>query len=124
MRFEIDGTLKRITHCHCSMCRKQHGAAFATYAPLSRKRFRLVAGEDAIVKYASSEKVTREFCGRCGASLFWLTTDYPDVIDVALGTLDDDPVGRPEAHIFAASRAPWVTIDDGLPAYPDGGPDA
>jgi hypothetical protein len=122
VRYEIDGALKRITHCHCSMCRKQHGAAFATYAPLRRARFRLVAGQDALVSYASSEKVRREFCKHCGSSMFWLTSEWPDVIDVALGTLDDDPVGRPEAHIFVASKAPWVEIEDELPQYPEGRP--
>ncbi len=83
---------------------------------------RLVAGEDAIVRYASSEKVRREFCRHCGSSLFWTTSEWPDVIDVALGTLDDDPIGRPEAHIYVDSRAPWVDITDGLPRFPDNPP--
>jgi len=118
IHFEIDGTLKRITHCHCSMCRKQHGAAFATYAPLRRSRLRIVAGEDALASYASSGLVRREFCKHCGSSLFWSSSEWPEITSVALGTLDDDPVGRAEAHIFVASRAPWVEITDGLPRYP------
>ncbi len=32
VRFEIRGALGRSSHCHCSMCRKAHGAAFGTYA--------------------------------------------------------------------------------------------
>jgi hypothetical protein len=99
------------------MCRKQHGAAFATYAPVRRERFRLVSGADAITRFASSSTVTREFCSRCGSSLFWSSSERPDVVSIALGTLDDDPVGRPEAHIFVGSRAPWVTIEDDLPQW-------
>jgi hypothetical protein len=30
--------------------------------------------------------------------------------------MDDDPGIRPEVHIFAASKAPWVELRDGLPA--------
>src|SRR5690606_5687552 len=105
------------THCHCSMCRKQHGAAFATYASLARERVRVVAGQDALVSYASSESVRREFCGTCGSSLFWRSDEWPDELGVALGTLDDDPVGRPEAHIYVASRAPWFEITDDLPRH-------
>src|SRR5438094_273119 len=40
VRYEIEGKLRHITHCHCGMCRKAHGAAFATYASLARRRFR------------------------------------------------------------------------------------
>ena len=29
--FEIDGPVDMMIHCHCSMCRKFHGSAFATY---------------------------------------------------------------------------------------------
>jgi hypothetical protein len=99
------------------MCRKQHGAAFATYGALSLSRFRVVRGEASIVTYASSELVRRQFCGTCGSSLFWLHAARPDVIDVALGTLDGDPGGRPLSHIFVGSKAVWVTIDGGLPQH-------
>ena len=28
--FCVDGPLELRSHCHCSMCRKTHGSAFAT----------------------------------------------------------------------------------------------
>ena len=31
VRYQIKGRLFDASHCHCSMCRRQHGAAFATY---------------------------------------------------------------------------------------------
>ena len=43
---------------------------------------------------------------------------------VAFGNVEGDPGGRPVAHIFVASKAPWYDLpDDGLPrfdAYPPG----
>ncbi len=117
VRYEVDGLLRHITHCHCSMCRKVHGAAFATYARLARSRFRLVAGADALQNYRSSEGVTREFCGHCGAQLFWSRDEYPNAFSVSLGTVDGDPGGRPEAHIYAADCAPWFEITDALPRF-------
>lgn len=120
VRFEIDGALRHITHCHCSMCRKAHGAAFATYARLGRRRFRLVSGGDALRRFVSSEHVTREFCGRCGSPLFWSSDEEPDVVGVALGTVDGDPGGRPEAHIHERDRACWVDIADTLPRFAQG----
>ncbi|HCA63195.1 MAG TPA: GFA family protein, partial [Pseudomonas sp.] len=32
VRYRIDAPIDALTHCHCKMCRKAHGAAFATYA--------------------------------------------------------------------------------------------
>ncbi len=29
VRYEVAGPLANADHCHCSMCRRQHGAAFA-----------------------------------------------------------------------------------------------
>jgi hypothetical protein len=117
VRYEIDGKLRNITHCHCGLCRKAHGAAFATYARLARRRFRLTSGAAALRAFHSSEGVTREFCGTCGSQLFWSREDQPDAIGITLGTLEGDPGGRPEAHIYARDRASWYQITDALPQY-------
>ena len=117
VRFEISGKLSGASHCHCSMCRKAHGAAFGTYAAARAAEFRLVSGEDRITRYRSSAGIVRTFCARCGSSLQWLRESKPDVVDVALGVLDDDPGVRPACHIFVGSKAPWYEITDNLPQY-------
>jgi len=117
VRYRIASPLRWITHCHCSMCRKQHGAAFATYATIGLKHFELLDPSARLVRYRSSEQVVRSFCGRCGSSLFWERVDAPKIINVAVGTLDGDPEHTADAHIFVASKAPWWHIDDSLPQY-------
>ena len=119
VRFEIHGKLGRSSHCHCSMCRKAHGAAFGTYAAVRAEDFRLLSGAELIARYPSSPGVERTFCSRCGSNLQFLSTKMPDLVDVALGVLDDDPGIRVPHHIFVASKAPWVEITDGLPQYPE-----
>ncbi len=106
VKFEIHGKLGRSSHCHCSMCRKAHGAAFGSYAAAKAEQFRVVAGGTLIARYASSPGVTRTFCSRCGSTLQFLSATNPEIVDVALGTLDDDPGIRVERHIFVASKAP------------------
>ncbi|HMJ12094.1 MAG TPA: GFA family protein [Polyangiaceae bacterium] len=117
VRYRITTNIKYITHCHCSMCRKQHGAAFASYALIGSKHVQIEDAEAQLCTYASSPSASRRFCGRCGSSLFWQQDSTPQLIDVALGTLDDDPVHRADAHIFVASKAPWFEITDDLPQY-------
>lgn len=116
VRYEIEGNLRRLTHCHCGMCRKAHGAAFATYAAVKRERFRFTASAT-LRAYKSSELVTREFCSVCGSSLFWTTTQEPEIIGLAVGTLDGDPEGRPVGHIYTRDKAPWFSITDDLVQY-------
>ena len=49
--------------------------------------------------YASSEGVTREFCGTCGATVFWHCDERPDLIDVSVGLFDPEQGARVEGWL-------------------------
>jgi hypothetical protein len=119
VRYEITGPLEEMHHCHCSRCRKSHGAAFGTFAQVPAGAFRLVTGEGAVRRYRSSPPVERSFCATCGSNLTFRFDGPPEMLWVAAGTLDDDPVLRPGAHVFVASCAPWYAITDQLPRFDD-----
>jgi len=109
--------MRIVTHCHCRMCRKQHGAAFATYGQVKRAALTIADPDAQLRRYVSSEKATRTFCATCGSSLFWESSDHPELIGVAVGTLDV-PLEVPIlAHIFVGSKADWVTVSDGVPCH-------
>lgn len=121
VRYEITAPIKRITHCHCSMCRKAHGAAFGSYATVRNHEFRFTEGEAFVASYSSSPTVVRTFCKRCGATLQWYSkTHRPDTVGIAVGTLDTSLEPLPQQHIFAASKASWYRIEDTLPQAPGG----
>lgn len=115
IRYEIAGPPEYIGNCHCANCRKSHGAAFASFARVLKSCFRFVSGEESVSRYRSSERVTRHFCGICGANLFSEVTSQPESMHLRVGTLDDDPGVRPSFHVFVGSKAPWFEITDGLP---------
>ncbi len=118
-RFEVQGFEDDVGHCHCSMCRKFHGAAFATIA--SVKGFRWLQGESALTAFVADNGTTRTFCSRCGSSLTFSTPKAPpDVIEVALGAFDDDIPVQPDAHIFVGSGAHWTVLEDSLPKFEAG----
>lgn len=54
VRYEVGGPVHDVHHCHCSMCRKAHGAAFSTFARLDAAAFRVVAGADQVRSSRSS----------------------------------------------------------------------
>jgi hypothetical protein len=68
-------------------------------------------------KYDSSENASKTFCSICGSCLITTYKDYPDVIGLPLGGLEQDPGVRPIANIFIDSKAPWYTPCDGLQQY-------
>lgn len=116
-RYEVSGPLRGALNCHCSMCRKAHGAAFRSRAALDRADFRWTSEASPLAGFRSSTNTTRTFCGICGANLVSVFDDRPEVLGLALGTLDDDPGVRPACHVFVGSKAPWHDITDGLPRF-------
>ena len=117
IRYEVRGPFGPASHCHCSMCRKTHGAAFGTYSRVQRSDFFLVSGVEDIASYQSSPEVTRTFCRRCGSTLQFIRATRPNTFALALGTLDDDPGVRPSMHIYIETKVPWLDINDGLPQH-------
>ncbi len=120
VRYEIAGPFEMMAHCHCSMCRKHHGAMFATFTTAPLGGFRWVSGEDQIETYRSSENGRRGFCRHCGSVTPMIMKDM-GLVAVPAGNLDDDPGVRPQMHMFAGSRAAWFPITGSLPqhaAYP------
>jgi hypothetical protein len=115
VRWEARAPFFNMSHCHCSMCRKAHGAAFATYVGAKADGFRFVQGTDAIARYRSSSQNERCFCSLCGS----VVPEAPKGQSVYMpaGCLDGDPGVRPKAHIFVASKAPWYTVPDSLPQH-------
>lgn len=115
IRYEIDGPLFEVDNCHCSMCRRFHGAAFATYGKVSAEHFRWLSGQELLKVYETSPGIGWAFCRVCGSSLG--VPNRGKLSDLTLGTLDSDPGVRPAAHIFVGSKAAWYEITDALPQH-------
>jgi hypothetical protein len=106
-------------HCHCSMCRRNHGAGYVTWVAAGAPGFKVTAGEDQLTVYQSSAHGTRSFCSICGTSLFCINEQHPEIVDIPLANFDE-PIDRPpEAHYYLADRVDWVPLDESLP---DAGP--
>ena len=88
VRYTITAPAVDTHHCHCSICRKFHGAIFVTLSIFPRNAFTYDKGTANLGTYNSSEKVHRHFCKTCGCPISLDLVDNPDVIAVATGTID------------------------------------
>ena len=122
VRYEVATPFVEMHNCHCSRCRKTHGAAYATYTQTRADGVRVTQGADQIRDFASSPMVRRRFCAACGSNLFFAVTAMPERVWVAAGTLDGDPGIRPGANAFVASQAGWHELTDGLPRFDEHAP--
>ncbi|MDH3535740.1 MAG: GFA family protein [Gammaproteobacteria bacterium] len=121
IRFEVDQFAPHTGNCHCSMCRKFHGAAFATIAEARREHFRWISGAALLKDYTASNGTTRSFCGNCGSSLTFASPKAnPGLVEIALGCFDDEVPVRPDAHIYVGSGAAWALPQDDLPQFEAG----
>ena len=126
LRYEVDGPFANLMHCHCSMCRKHHGASFASFVGAPAARFRWLRGEHSVQRYESSPGNSRGFCGICGSVA---PSAMGDIVYMPAGNLDDNLDGNLDdnldggggaaggMHIFVGSKAPWHNITDTLPQH-------
>ena len=113
-RFEVSGEFENMMDCFCSICRKAHGAAYATFVGCKGNQYSLLQGEELVAKFKSSEKGHRAFCKVCGSSLPLV---FGEKVFIPAGLLDGDPGVRTSAHIFVGSKADWVEINDDAPQF-------
>jgi len=102
------GPVHHSSHCYCSMCQKQHGAAAGSYANFSADKFRYVRGAELVQEYASSDEGRRGFCRVCGSSLTWRSVATPNNIAVTLGTMEPPYDGEVQRELFPENKPGWV----------------
>ncbi len=116
-RFEVEDEISDFSHCHCSQCRRLHGAAFATFAGVPREKFRYPSGEGVLSVYASSSKNKRVFCGVCGSPILCESLPEPDALYLSMSAVSGNPEHPPAYHAYVGSKAPWHEITDDLEQY-------
>jgi hypothetical protein len=120
VRWSYDAPLTTMLYCHCSVCRKHHGAMFAAFVAGPLTTFHWRGGTEKIGTWQSSKQERRTFCSICGSKLPRVEHDTQRVFMPA-GALEGELGIRPQLHIFVGSKPSWHLLADGLPkhdAYP------
>ena len=119
VRYRATGPFLDMLHCHCSDCRKTHGAAFLTAIGVSRERLTIEADADAVTSYTADSGTRRTFCRACGSKIAVENPSW-DAVYVPAATLDTPLPHRPQLHMFVRSKVAWFDILDGLPQFETG----
>lgn len=115
VRLSISAESRWVAHCHCSLCRRAHGAAYVTWSGYPASAVEIDDPERRLHWFASSADSERGFCGHCGSTLLFRSARWADELHLATALLDDGPDREPQAHVYWESHVGWVPADDGLP---------
>ena len=117
VEIEIAGKVSDIIHCHCSLCRKNSGTAFATNGFIDTSSLSITKGTENLSSFSFKPGRNRHFCKTCGSPVYSSNADDPSRLRLRLGILDSDITERPISHNFVSSKANWEEIDADLPKY-------
>ena len=116
IQFSVSGFNEKAANCHCSMCRKFHGAAFGTLVGV--KNLNWHAGEHLLKEFIAPNGTVRTFCSHCGSSLGFRVKNAPaEKIELAIAVFDDDIPVRLDAQIYIGNKANWYELPTNLPLF-------
>lgn len=119
VRYRLTAPPMFVHCCHCLLCQRQCGSAFAINALIETARLELLAG--APVPWSMPTESGRPHdiyrCPQCAVAVW---SDYgrrPGLRFVRVATLDQPHALQPDVHIYVRSKVPWVTLPQGARAF-------
>lgn len=118
VRYRMESRPLIVHGCHCSVCQRQNGSAFAVNALIEADRVQVLQGEVAEITVPSpsgkSQRIAR--CPKCQVAvwsnyLVFARGLLGDAIRfIRVGTLDDPAQCPPDVHIYTSAKQPWVVL--------------
>ena len=115
IRYTLKGPPLSVLECHCSVCRRQSGAASGVYAAY-RRHDCVFSGP--LKYYRSSDIAKRGFCADCGSTISYEGDNKPEVIWLTAGTHDDAGSLPQREHVHVEDKLVWVDIPKAHTQWP------
>lgn len=119
VRYRLASAPMFVNCCHCRECQRHTGSAFVLNAVIETARIGIEQGTPAPVAVPTTSGRPHDI-HRCPACHTALWSDYgrrPALRFLRVGTLDAPEALAPGAHIFTASKLPWVELPPGVPVF-------
>lgn len=120
VRYRVRSAPLIVHCCHCRWCQRESGAAFAVNAMIEADRLERLAG-DVVENELPTLSGRGQIVVRCSSCRVVLWSHYGGLgrkaCFVRVGTLDEPEKLPPDAHIYTASKQPWVVLPDNVPCF-------
>lgn len=124
IRYVVRAEPLRVMICHCTACQKITGSAYMVEPIFQCDIVELTGVKPKVFDHrsdGSGKRVSINFCGNCGSSLFLEFERFPEVLGMFAGTFDDPnwfhAAAVKSAHIFTSSAQAGVVIPAGVATF-------
>ncbi|MCB1668283.1 MAG: GFA family protein [Pseudomonadales bacterium] len=117
MAITFEGEPLRVFRCHCKYCQRRTGSVFQVSAWFKREQVVCKTDGKVFNESENNAGVDYSFCTRCGSTVHWPLSIFPDVYAVAVGCFADKTFPKPDIDIHEQHRHPWVPLIDGVESY-------
>lgn len=112
--FNVTGFSAKVANCHCTMCRKFHGAAFGTLVVVNDLTW--LTGKALLNQFIAENGTTRTFCKNCGSSIGFQSAGS-EKLELAISLFDENIPVTVDAQIFTDNKANWCALQNDIPVY-------
>ena len=122
VEFEVLDPPRKLYQCHCSLCRKQSGAASNAAFIVRGDQLVWHAGQNLVSSYIKPSGFRSDFCSRCGSPVPNVLRNTSTVW-VPAGLLEDSSSLAVAIHLFVGSKASWEpspasgTLHEEMPGF-------
>ncbi|MEP3276875.1 MAG: GFA family protein [Stappiaceae bacterium] len=120
VKYSTDADPAMIAVCHCPDCQKQTGTAFSVNVLVPNDQIEMSGNSltQYVVKGASGEEVTRNFCNKCGSPLSTYMPAFSHLAALKAGTMDDNSWVEPGIQIWCENAQDWGVLNDEIQKTP------
>ncbi len=104
-----------VAHCHCTLCQKNAGAAFVTWAGFNEQDAQIDDSNKTLKWFSATENAFRGFCNACGSTLFFKSARWPGELHITVVNIHDSLHRLPEMHVNWDTHQEWLILGDDLP---------
>ena len=106
-----EGDPVRVSICHCLACQKRSGSAFSAQARWELDCVTFGGESRQWVRTADSgQQTTYHFCPNCGSTVYYGGGNFPELVALPIGTLEDPYVGCIDYSVWERRMHPWVQL--------------
>jgi hypothetical protein len=115
VRLEIDYPAFWAWHDHSRSTRHAHGASYATYVGIWKRRFRITLGSHRIVRFEDKVRRTaRSFCATCGTPLLYEQSRSRQMVNIPPALFETRTGREPRYHVALEESPEWAYRGESL----------
>lgn len=101
--------------CHCLACQRRTGSVFGQQARFRRDQVTVQGqGKEFVRVGDEGSTIVFTFCAECGATVYYVAPDQPEMIAIPVGALADPGFPAPTFSVYEERKHAWVVMPEGI----------